>query len=398
MFFSYKAIDSDGKEVEGKIEATNRTNAISLLLSGGYTVLDLSEGTDESWNTGVFLRVRTKDLVLFSRQIATLFDAGISALRAFNLVAENTQNVYFRNVLRDIAKSVEQGVQLEKAFKKYQHVFGEFFVSVVAVGEKSGTLARSFTYLADHVERSANTVARIRKALTYPVFVIIMFVVVIGLVLVTVIPQISSILLQAGSELPLITKMVIGLSEFVKGNIAYIVFGVIASVVGLLMYARTKEGRESFDALALSLPLFGRLLREFYLVRLSGNLSVMLGSGVPIVSALEIASRVMTNYEYRKMVERLSESVRQGAPLSRAMENQTLIGRNIPQIILVGEETGELKKMLNVISDFYDQQMKDTIDTFLDLIQPTIIIVLGVSVGVLVGSVIVPIYSISSAL
>lgn len=398
MFFLYKVIDKDGKETEGRVEATNRTNAISLLLSNGYTVLKLTEDVEDVWNVGLFLRVRTRDLVIFSRQIATLFEAEVSALRALNLVAGNVQNPYFQGILRDITKSIEQGMSLEKAFTKYQHIFGEFFVSIIAVGERSGTLARSFTYLADYVERSADTVTRIRKAMTYPIFVIVMFFIVITLILVTVIPQISSILTQSGAELPLITKIVIGASDFVKGNIVFIALGLLFTVVGLVLYVRTEDGKQSLDSFLISLPLIGRLLREFYLIQFSSNLSVMLGSGVPIVSALEIVGRVITNYEYKKMVVRLGELVRQGVALSTAMENQPFIGKDIPQIIRVGEETGELKKMLDVISHFYDRQMRDTIDTFLDLIQPTIIIILGLSVGLLIGSVIIPIYSISSAL
>ena len=396
MFFSYKAADKEGKEVSGRVEAANRTNAITVLMNRGYSVLSLDEEADNSLNLQLFLRVRTRDMVIFSRQIATLFEAEVSALRAFNLVAENVQNKYFQGILRDIAKGIEQGLSIEKAFLKHKEVFGEFIISVIAVGEQSGTLTRSFSYIADHVERTAEMNSRIRRALTYPVFVIVMFFAVMILMLVTVIPRIASILLSSGADLPFITEVVIGASEFMQGNFIFIILGLALAGIAVGMYLRTENGRASLDSAVISAPLFGKLAQEFYLVRFSSNLAVMLAGGVSIVSALQVLSRVMVNRVYSDMVRQLGTRVQQGATLSTAMENHPLISANVSQIIRVGEETGELQKMLNVISNFYEKQLQDTVDTLIDLIQPTVIVLLGLGVGLLIGSVIIPIYSISS--
>ena len=288
MLFLYTVIDKDGKEISGQLEALSRTNAISLLLDRGYTVLSLEHESKDLLEMNIFQRVRKKDLVIFARQIATLFEAEISALRAFTLVSENMQNKYFQSVLVDIAKSVEQGLSVEKSLLKHQDVFGEFFVSIVAIGEQSGTLSRSFSYLADHLERSADTSAKMRKALTYPTFVIVMFFFVMGLIMVTVIPQISTILSQSGAELPLITKVVIGISQFLKKNIFIILILLAGTGIGFAYYARTEEGRKALDNFLIEMPLIKNMFREFFLVRFCRNLSVMLGSGVPIVSALQI--------------------------------------------------------------------------------------------------------------
>ena len=398
MFFSYTAIDKDGNEVKGRLESGSRTNAITLLLSKGYTLTDLKEESENILQIGIFLNVRTKDLVIFSRQIATLFEAEISALRAFNLVAENVQNKYFQGILRDIAKSVEQGLSVEKAFLKHQDVFGEFFISIIAVGERSGTLPQSFSRLADYIERQAQTVSKIRRALTYPIFVIITFFAVVVLILTTIIPQISSVLTQSGAELPLITRIVISTSEFFQSNITLILLIIFSSIAGMVIYIRTETGRRAFDRFIVSIPILGRLVREFHLVRFSNNMSVMLSGSVPIVSSLQILSRVMTNYEYRAMVERVAEGVQQGRTLSSSLENQYLMSSNVVQIIRIGEETGNLQKMFETITDFYERQMQETIDILLDLIQPSIIVILGIVVGLLVSSVIVPIYSLSFAL
>ena len=398
MQFNYKVLDKEGKEVSGSVEAPNRTGAITTLQSSGYTVLELEEKKETSLNISIISRVKKQDIVIFSRQIATMFEAEISALRSFNLVAEAMQNKYFKDILIDIAKSVEQGQSVEKAFLKHQHVFGEFFVAVIAVGEQSGTLSRSFTYLAEHMERSAELTSKLRKALSYPIFVVVTFIAVMILVMVTVIPQISTILTGSGAELPIITRGVIALSEFLQANLVVIVLGVIVTVASLIFYARTEDGKETFDSLFLSMPLIGPLLHEFYLVRLTSNLGIMLASGVPVVSSLQVLSRVMVNTVYRDMVQNIASRVQQGSTLSTALKSQGQISGNVVSIIRIGEEAGELKKMIDVISNFYRQKLQDTTDTMIDLIQPTIIVLLGLGVGALIGSVIIPIYSISGSL
>ena len=398
MLFTYKALDAEQNEVEGKVEAVSRTNAITVLLNKNYTILKLTTESENILQFSLFLRIRSRDLVLFSRQIATLFESGVSALRAFNLVAENVQNKYFQGILQNIAKNIEQGFSVEKAFLQHQDVFGEFFVSVVAVGEQSGTLQRSFSYLADYTEQQAEIVSRIRRALTYPIFVIVMFFGVMLLMLVTVIPQISSILLQSNAELPVITKIVIALSDFFRDNLTLVLVGISGAVVATVIWSRTEAGRTFFDEFFVSTPVIRNLFRNFYLVRFTNNLSVMLASNLPIVTALQVLSRVMGNKVYSEAVEEISTLVRQGKTLSAALETQSLFSKNVVRMIRVGEETGKLAKMLEVLTKFYQRQLRDTVDTLLDLIQPAVIILLGLGVGVLIGSVIIPIYSISSAI
>ena len=396
MIFLYTVVDKKGEELSGQLEATSRTNAITLLLDRGYTVLSLEHESKSALEINVFQKVHKKDLVIFSRQIATLFTAEISALRAFSLVSENMQNKYFQSILMDIVKNIEQGLSVEKALLKHQNIFGEFFVSIVAIGEQSGTLPRSFSYLADQVERSSDMSAKMRKALTYPTFVIVMFFLVMGLIMTTVIPQISTILTQSNAELPLITKIVIGISYFLRDNIIIILVTLISSIIGLLYYIQTKDGRKVFDNFLVNMPLLKKMLREFFLVRFTRNLSVMLGSGVPIVKSLQILSRGMVNGVYQKLVQEMSLEVQQGIKLSDTISKREYIGKNIAQIVRVGEEAGELQRMLETIADLYEKQLRNTIDTLFDLIQPTIIVFLGVGVGLLIGSVIIPIYSISS--
>ena len=399
MFFLYQVVDQEGKELKGKVEASNRTNAITLLQSKGYTVLKLKlENSVGGLNLNIFQRVKIKDLVIFSKQISTLFDANISALRAFNLVASNTQNKYFANILGEIAGDIEKGSSLEKAFGKHIDVFGIFFVRVIGVGERSGTLSRSFTYLAENVEKSADLRRKLRKALTYPIFVIITFLAVMFMMFVTVIPQISTILVQSGKELPLITRIVIGISDGLIANLTIILLVLFGSIVVIFWWSRTEEGKKTLDSIWITSPIIGRLLSTYYLVLFTGNISVMLSAGVPIITALDTVQRIVGNAVYKDILSDVSNSVKQGASLSVALSRHPILSKNLEQMVKVGEETGELDNMLKVVSDFFQQQLQDTIDTTIDLIQPTIIVVLGLSVGVLIGSVILPIYSLSSAI
>lgn len=399
MQFTYKIVNKEGKEVTGSIEAPNRTGAITTLQSKGNTVLSLEEKRTKSLNVNIFQRVKRQDIVIFSRQIATMFEAEISALRSFNLVAEATQSRYFQEILGDIAKRIEQGLSIEKAFMKHQKIFGEFFVSIISIGEQSGTMSRSFSYLAEHMERSAELASKLRKALSYPIFVILTFIGVMVLVMVTVIPQMTGILTGSGTELPAITKIVIAMSEFLKTNLILIVVSIIVIVVSTIFYARTEDGKKTFDSLFLEMPLIGKLLHEFYLVRFASNMSVMLASGVPVVTSLQILSRVMVNTVYKEIVLEISRQVQQGATLSSALKTHgDHISPNVISIIKIGEEAGELKKMVDVISNFYRQRLQDTIDMMIDLIQPAVIVLLGLGVGTLIGAVILPIYSISGSI
>ena len=399
MFFNYKVLTKDKKEIEGRVDANNRTNAISLLQSKGYLILSLDVEADKSiLDIQLFQSVKTRDLVIFSRQIATLFEAQVPALKSFNLVSENVDNRYFKQILQDITTKIEKGASIGAAFKAYENVFGEFFTNIVAVGDQSGTLSRSFSYLADYVERNSELTSKIRKALTYPIFVIVVFIGVMGIMFVTIIPQISVILVQSGQELPQITQIVLSISDFIRGNLIIILVVLIGSVVGALFYAGTEEGRDTFGRLVLSIPVIGKIFRQFYLIRFTDNMGVLLKSGVPIVVSLEIVERVMVNTVYKKAVGNIAKGVRQGVSISKSISNEPIIGKNISSLIKVGEETGQVDKMLIVVSRYYQQQLENSIATAIDLIQPTVIIVLGISVGVLIGSVILPIYSLSTSI
>ncbi len=397
MFFVYEVIDKNKNSLKGRVEASSRTSAISLLQSKGYTIVKLID-EKKSLNIELFNKVSGNDLVIFSRQIATLFEAEISALRAFNLVSEHIRNDYFRGILNDIARRIESGSSVENAFRVHENIFGSFFVNIVSVGETSGTLSRSFSYLADYLERYYELTSRVRRSLTYPIFVIVVFVIVMFLMFVTVIPQIASILTESGQELPKITQIILGISDFLRSNVLIIFIGLISVIIGLVFYYRTSEGRKSFHRFFVTMPILGRLFREFYLVRFADNMSVMLSSGVPIVKAVDSIKEVIGNVVYEEILDDIGKSIRQGSSLSNAVASHKMLGENISQIIKVGEETGELSKMLKTVADFYQQQLTVTIETIIDLIQPTIIVFLGVGVGVLLGSVILPIYSLAGSI
>ncbi len=401
MLFDYKILSKTEGEQSGQIEAHSKANAVALLQGKGYVILTLSEKREAGFfgsEIRIFQRVKTSDLVIFSRQVATLFEAEVSALRTFNLVAENMPNQYFKEILRDIAKQIERGSSIEDSFKKYTKIFGNFFVSIVAVGEQSGTLSRSFSYLADYTERYNELISRVRRAMTYPIFVITVFFAIMLFMFATVIPQIASILEQSGKDLPVITEIILSISRFVNANALLIILVIVAGIILSMWYYRTTPGRKMFHTVSVEIPLIGKLVREFYLVRFADNLSVMLASGVPIIVALDTVTKVINNVVYKEALENISQLVRQGAPLSTAIRTERLLSEDLTHIIRVGEESGELSKILSVVANFYDQQLQTTIATVIELVQPTVIVFLGLAVGVLIGAVILPIYNLSGAL
>ena len=398
MLFVYEVISKEGDKVKGRLEAQNRTSAISGLQSKGYTIIQLTEDRGGFLNIKLLQRVRTRDLVVFAKQISILFEAEISALRAFNLVSSYARNETLRNILVDIARSIEKGSSIENAFRKHNNVFDDFFISIIAVGEQSGTLSRSFSYLSEYVERAYELQTKVKRALTYPIFVIIVFFVVMYLMFVTVIPQISGILLESGQQLPLVTNIVLSISDILKDNTVVILGVISALVISLIWYRGTEEGRYLFDSWKVNAPVFGNLSKTFYLVRFADNLSVMLRSGVPISRSLDTMADVVDNLVFKEEIEDISRKVRQGVNLSSAVSSSTLFGKDVGHIIRVGEESGELSKMLESLSKFYQNQLQEVISTIIDLIQPTVIVFLGLAVGLLIGSVILPIYSLSTAI
>lgn len=401
MLFNYRALDTEGHEREGSIEALSMDVAVSTLQRRSLIVSSIEPADKKSFlsfDLALFKGVSHKDVVILSRQVATLFEAQVSALRIFRLLASEVDNKYLADVLTEVADDIQGGSPISKAMAKHEKVFSTFYVNMVRSGEESGKLSQTFMYLADYLDRTYEVMSKAQNALIYPAFVIVTFVAVMGLMLTMVIPRISQILIESGQEIPLYTKIVIALSEFLVNYGAF--FLVALAVGGFFAYRsmQTAEGRLLFDAAKLQMPYLGDLYEKLYLSRIADNFSTMLVSGVPVVEAVEITSTVVENAVFEGILKDVAEDVKGGASISDALGKHDEIPGIMIAMIKVGEETGELGTILGTLAKFYRREVSNAVDTLVDLIEPLMIVFLGLGVGTLLAAVLIPIYNLAGGI
>lgn len=402
MQFRYIAIEqSSGQERRGEVDAASKDLAIAALQRRGLVVMNVSEvGVQPAWMKKISFfeeHVKYKDIVILSRQISTLFLAQVPALRVFQLLAGETENVALRHRLESIAEDLRAGSTLASAMSKYPDVFTPFYTNMVRAGEESGNLSKTFEYLADYLDRTYELVTKTKKALVYPAFVIVVFASVMILMLVVVIPKLSAIITETGKELPIYTRLVIGASNFL---INYGLFFAAVLAVGVffaIRYGQSREGKEVYANLALQIPYVGDLYRKLYLSRICDNINTMVTSGVPMVRAVEISAEVVDNELYRQAMLTAAQDVRTGVALSGALGRSPLIPQVMVQMVRVGEETGEVGNILETLAKFYKREVDNAVDTLVGLIEPAMIVMLGLGVGGLLTSVLMPIYDITSS-
>jgi len=399
MTFNYKAVTNTGEKKEGAIDAPNKDLAIAALQRRGFIVVSLIAADERSGLSMVlFERVPAKDVVILSRQISTLFDAQVSALKAFTLLASNAENQLLKKKLTQVTDDIQAGTTISAALAKHSDVFSDFYVNMVKAGEESGKLNQVFAYLADYLDRQYELTAKTKNALIYPAFVIGVFILVMVLMFVMVIPKLSVIILSSGQDIPFYTKIVIAISDFfVNYGIFLLAFVIFAG--GYLWYlSRTERGKNYLDGLRLSVPVVGRLYQKLYLSRISDNMDTMLSSGISIIRSIEITAAIVGSKVYENILTTAGEKVKGGSSFSDALSGNEPIPQIMVQMVRVGEETGGLSNILKTLAKFYKREVDDAVDTLVGLIEPIMIVVLGLGVGVLLVSVLVPIYNIASGI
>ncbi len=401
MLFNYKALDATGGEKIGAIDAINVDVAISSLQRRGL-IISAIRGADEKGslltrNFSMFERVKVKDVVILSRQMATLFEAQVSALRIFRLLSAENESRILKTKLATISDDLQAGSSISAALAKHPKIFSEFYVSMVKAGEESGKLDETFNYLADYLDRTYELTSKAKNALIYPGFVIFTFFTVMILMFTVVIPKIAGILIESGQGLPIYTQIVLSISN-VLVNYGIIV-AIIALIVGFFVvrYIRTPQGTYVFDDLKLRVPYFSSLYKKLYLSRLADNMNTMLASGIPMIRALELTSSVVDNVVFKALIDGASADVKGGKPISEALGKSNQIPGIMVQMMKVGEETGELGSILKTLAHFYSREVITAVDTLVDLIEPLMIVTLGLGVAFLLASVLIPIYNIAGA-
>jgi len=401
MLFAYKVIDKAGAEQEGTIETVNEDTAIAALQRNGFVITSIEPANKKSvWQGEItaFERVSTKEIVILSRQIATLFEAQVSALRIFRLLGSEHSNPLVQRTLMKVADDIQGGASISKALAKHPKLFSSFYCNMVLAGEETGRLEHTFMHLADYLDRSYAVTSKASHALVYPAFIIGVFIIVMVLMLTFVIPGLTQMIVDSGATIPIYTQIVMWTSELFT-EYGLLLFGALAAlVVFVVRYGKTGPGRAYFDHLKLQIPAVGSLYKKLYLSRIADNLATMLESGIAMIQAIEITAAVVENVHYEKALLKARDQIKNGMSVSKAFAGYDQIPSIMVQMIRVGEETGELGNILHTLSKFYAREVENAVDTLLGLIEPIMIILLAGGVGTLVASVLVPIYSVTMSI
>jgi len=397
--FEYKALDTKGAERQGTIDAVNMDVAIAALQRRELIVSEINPVAKTSLfsrRLDFFDRVTNKDVVMLSRQVTTLFEAQVSALRAFRLLASEARTPKLAEKLSDIASSIQSGSTISDALSRHPEVFSLFYVNMVHAGEEAGKLDETFAYLADYLDRNYEITQKAKNALIYPAFVTGTFIVVMALMMTLVIPRLAEILLEVGQEVPIYTRVVIGISLFMSDYILLVIVLVIIAGIALLRYSRTHKGQLMLSRARLQIPHVGGIYQKLFLSRISDNLSTMLRSGIQMVRGFEVTASVVGDATYEAILSEAVEEIKSGKPASEVLRNYPEIPGIVVAMIKIGEETGNMSQILDTMARFYRREVNNSIDTLVGLIEPIMIVMLAVGVAFLLASVLIPIYNISA--
>jgi type IV pilus assembly protein PilC len=397
--FQYKVKDKTGKLVEGSLEAENAQLVVSKLRSMGYVPIEIQQQGGANLRRELKLpfvtdRVKLKDVAVFSRQFATMINSGLSLLRALNILAEQTESKALAEMVNQVRMDVERGSSLSQAMAKHPKAFGRLYVSMVRAGEVGGALDSVLMRLADTIEKQVELRRKVKSAMTYPLVVAILVLTIVTAMLLFVIPMFQGIYKQLGGTLPAPTQLLINISNICR-KFWYLIFAVeIGGAFAFRRWINSEEGRKQWDAIKLKVPVFGKLVRKTALARFSRTLSALVRSGVPILESLDIVADTAGNHVVANAVRETQAAVKRGDPLSKKLEEHPVFPPMVVQMMAVGEETGALDEMLDKIADFYDQEVEATVDALTSLIEPILIVVMGVCVGGMIISLYLPMFNI----
>jgi type IV pilus assembly protein PilC len=393
--FNYQARTKIGEVPAGVVEANSKEAAAVLLRAKGLFVTALEETAAPFYTKRIrlFERITKKEVVALSRQLAIMFKAEIPLVEILQTLAKQTENRALREKIVSMTEKVEGGSSLSKTFALYPEIFNPFYINMVKAGEASGKLSGVFTYLADHLEKDYDFNSKIRMALIYPAFLASVFLLIGGLMVFFVVPQLTDVLKETGKEMPVITRVLIAAADFLR-KWGILVIGIAAVMIGAVVYySRTKEGKIFFDKNFLKLPVVGSFLKKIYLSRFALNLSTLISGGLPIVHAIEISGEIVGSNVYKKIILETSDGVKRGEAISSLLERYPgYITPLFIQMVVVGEKTGRLDASLLNIIDFYQKDIDKSLDGFMRLLEPILIVFFGVVVGGLMIAIIMPLY------
>jgi type IV pilus assembly protein PilC len=395
MTFNYVAKDAAGQTVRGTMNSSDRTAALAQLRQKSLTPVALTEAAPKNasaFSISMGGKVPLAEVVIFARQLATMIDAGIPILQSLEILSEQTDNKKLRAVLKDVAKRVAAGTSIHKAIGQHPRVFSDFFIHLIKAGEESGNLDEILDRVAIYMEKSDKLARKVKSAMIYPAVVMTMAIAITALMLIKVIPVFAEMYQGFDIELPLPTKVLMGLSDGLRSNILFIVGGGVAAFFGFRAFAKSEGGALAVDRFKLRLPVFGPLIRKVAVSKFTRTLATLLKSGVPILRALDIVAKTSGNRLLEKVITSSGKAVREGRKLSEPLKESNVFPPMVVRMIAVGETSGELEKMLAKISDFYDDQVDVAVAGLTSLIEPLVIAFLGIVIGGIVISMFMPMF------
>jgi MSHA biogenesis protein MshG len=406
--FAYKGRSARGELVNGRIDGDTPNSVAARLLETGITPIEIfAANSAQAAETGSadlsrLLRQagigkpRVADLVLFSRQMYTITKSGIPLLRGLRGLAASTQNAMLREALEDILASLEAGRDLATSFGRHSDIFPPLYISIIGVGESTGTLEASFKRLADYLTQDQEIRDRVKSAMRYPLIVVLVIAVAIGVLTTFVIPRFAPLFRSLGDNIPWPTRLIMGLSEFAQHHWGFILVGTAAAIFVTRQYISTPKGRYNWDKLKLSLPVVGKLAHEAILARISRSLSISLTAGMPLLQTLHIIAKSAGNEFMAERVTQLRDAVERGEPLSRAASSVGMFPPLVLQMMAVGEETGDLSELLDEVAGFYEREVDYALKNLSAAIEPLLIVFVGGMVLVLALGVFLPMWEMIS--
>lgn len=392
--YSYEAKTSDGKTDKGQIEAETMIAATQRLRQQGLLILKLDEGAKKA---GFRLhvgrkKVPLKEKIIFTRQLAVMTKAGLSVVKALESLSEQTENRYFKTIIAEVIKAVKGGSTLSKVLSRYPKVFPEVYVAVVEAGEETGQLSEVLFTLADQQEKQAELTSKVKSAMMYPAVILVALIGVIFLVVFFVLPNLKAVFSDFGTQLPLTTRLLFGLSDLMRRYFYILLPLTVVFLYGLRFWATRPSGRLVYDHLKIRVPIFGGLTRKIYMATFSRTLAMLVKASLPILESIKIVQKTISNKHYEEAFDRIQLSVKNGKPLSFAVSREKLFPPMVAQLISLGEESGNLESVLTEITRFYDSEVDTITKNLAALIEPIMLIVMGIGVAFVVTSVLSPIY------
>jgi type IV pilus assembly protein PilC len=393
--FLYLARETaSGREIRSSVEAATEQAAIAALLNRNLLVVSIQEKVGKKGRTGGG-RVALADLVIFTRQLATMIDAGLAMVQSLQALAEQTTNKVMRDVIRDICTRVEGGDSFSEALQKHPKAFSRLYVCMVAAGEKGGLLAEILGRLAVYLENAARLRKKVKSAMMYPTVVTVVAILITIFLLVKVVPVFGEIFTSFGADLPGPTQALISMSNFVKSYILLVLLAGGGAVYGWFHFIKTKTGREFWDGYRIRLPIFGAIAHKICLARFTRTLASLVRSGVPILEVLQIVSQTVGNVVMEKAIRTASSDIERGESISSALGKHPIFPNMIIRMVTAGEQTGKIDNMLERIADFLDEEIETTLSGLTALIEPILIVFLGVVIGGMVICMFLPIFKMS---